>query len=126
MVVKVPSGMKEADLARPVIEVRSFEDGKLKYEIYAYGEQTVVMPIEGIANEDTASAKAEGLMGLAARSIAKEISRYDEHPIVEITSQDSARVAVSRRNIAKIIGKGGRNIERIQEKLGVHIDLIER
>ncbi len=30
MTVKVPSGMKEADLARPVIEIRDFETGELK------------------------------------------------------------------------------------------------
>lgn len=30
LTVKVPSGMQEADLARPVIEVRDFENGDLK------------------------------------------------------------------------------------------------
>ena len=43
--VKVPSGMVEADLSRPVIEVRNFENGKLEYEIYSYGEGTVVIPV---------------------------------------------------------------------------------
>ena len=38
--------MKEADLARPVIEVRDFETGELKNEIYTYGEQTIVMDID--------------------------------------------------------------------------------
>jgi ATPase len=32
--VKVPEGMLEADLARPVIEVRDFESKKVEYEIY--------------------------------------------------------------------------------------------
>ncbi|MBS7287522.1 MAG: Flp pilus assembly complex ATPase component TadA [Candidatus Freyarchaeota archaeon] len=45
MTVKVPTGMTEADLARPVIEVRDFETGELQYEIYTFGEQTVVVPI---------------------------------------------------------------------------------
>jgi len=35
--VKVPYGMFEADLARPVIEVRDFETKSLEYEIYTYG-----------------------------------------------------------------------------------------
>ena len=46
LTVKVPTGMTEEDLARPVVEVRSFETGELKYEIYTYGEEKVVVPIE--------------------------------------------------------------------------------
>ena len=46
MTVKVPSGMTEADLARPVVVVNDFETGKLEYEIYSYGEQTVVIPVQ--------------------------------------------------------------------------------
>ncbi|MBS7250136.1 MAG: Flp pilus assembly complex ATPase component TadA [Candidatus Freyarchaeota archaeon] len=45
LIVKVPSGMTESDLARPVIEVLDFETGQLQYEIYTYGEQTVVIQI---------------------------------------------------------------------------------
>ena len=43
--VKVPTGMTEQDLARPVIEVRNFEDRNLEYEIYTYGEENIVIPI---------------------------------------------------------------------------------
>jgi ATPase len=35
-VVKTPSGMMSADLARPVIEVSSFLTKQLRYEIYTY------------------------------------------------------------------------------------------
>lgn len=44
MVVKIPYGMREADLARPVIEVRDFETGVPEYELYSYGEEVVVIP----------------------------------------------------------------------------------
>jgi len=43
MSVKVPKGMMEADLARPVVEVRDFETGKVEYEIYTFGDQKVIM-----------------------------------------------------------------------------------
>ncbi|MBD3263095.1 ATPase [Candidatus Woesearchaeota archaeon] len=46
MRVKVPTGMTEADLARPIVEVNDFETGQLEYEIYSYGEHTVVVPIK--------------------------------------------------------------------------------
>ena len=48
LTVKVPSGMTERDLARPVIEVRDFERGELEYEIYVFGEQVVVAPIKEV------------------------------------------------------------------------------
>ncbi|HLF54387.1 MAG TPA: ATPase, T2SS/T4P/T4SS family, partial [Candidatus Nanoarchaeia archaeon] len=55
MKVKVPTGMVEADLARPVIEVRDFENNELEYEIYTYGEQTVVIPIKKRRREEVVS-----------------------------------------------------------------------
>ena len=43
--VKVPTMMKDKDLARPVVEVRDFESNSLLYEIYKFGEETVVMRV---------------------------------------------------------------------------------
>ena len=43
--VKVPSGMVEQDLARPVIEVRNFDDNLLEHEIYTFGEENVIVPV---------------------------------------------------------------------------------
>ena len=47
-VVRVPSGMSEADLARPLIEVQNFETGVPRYEIYTFGEQVVVSDLLGM------------------------------------------------------------------------------
>ncbi|MEM1641828.1 MAG: PINc/VapC family ATPase [Desulfurococcaceae archaeon] len=46
MTVKLPTGLKEAELSRPVVEVRDFLTGELEYEIYTFGEQTVVVPVK--------------------------------------------------------------------------------
>jgi len=40
--------MVERDLARPVVEVRDFMNEKLEYEIYTFGEQTIVMPVSKV------------------------------------------------------------------------------
>ena len=45
MTVKVPSGLRDRDLARPVVEVRDYRSGKLAYEIYSFGQDTVIIPI---------------------------------------------------------------------------------
>jgi ATPase len=51
LLVKVPTGMTESDLSRPVIEVRDFETNQLQYEIYTFGEQTIVIQIGGEARK---------------------------------------------------------------------------
>lgn len=48
LTVKVPSGMNSEDLARPVIVISSFFEGKPLYEIYSFGEQVVVIPLDKI------------------------------------------------------------------------------
>ena len=51
LTVKVPTGMTEADLARPLVEVRDFESGTVTYEIYTFGEENVVVPVSKLAKE---------------------------------------------------------------------------
>jgi len=118
--VKVPQGMVELDLARPVILVQDFETGNVEYEVYTYGEQVVVMPVTG-------EAERPGTWALAAGEIEKEVQRYARSPVeVEIVSDSSAIVYADEEDIPGIIGKGGKNIDRIERKLGIHLDVRER
>lgn len=118
--VKVPHGMTEQDLARPVITIADFETGKIEYEIYTYGEQVVVMPI-GSPRESRKPA-----WKLAEEEIRNVISRYATGPVeVEVTSDDSAIVKVFDEDMRKVIGKGGNVIDRIENILGLHIDVRE-
>ncbi len=115
LTVKVPTGMIEADLARPVVEVRDFETGKLFYEIYSYGEENVVIPVK--------EEKASAIEDLARQAILQEINKYDPKAEVNFTSKDRVTVRVSNDVIAKLIGREGQNISKIEEKLGIHIDV---
>ncbi|MEM0091845.1 MAG: ATPase, T2SS/T4P/T4SS family [Saccharolobus sp.] len=45
MTVKVPAGLREADLARPVVEIKDLITGNTEYEIYVFGEQTMIVPV---------------------------------------------------------------------------------
>lgn len=47
MLVKTPSGFNDQGLARPVIEVRNFLNRKPLYEMFSFGEQIVVIPLDG-------------------------------------------------------------------------------
>jgi ATPase len=118
-VVKVPHGMMEADLARPIIQVCDFETDEPVYEIYSFGEEIVVMPVK--KREPT---KAERKL---AEEIRREIRRRARADVdVEVLSEGEAIVRADAEAIPKIIGRGGRTIDAVQRRLGVKIDVRER
>jgi ATPase len=119
LTVKVPSGMTEADLARPLVEVRDFESGAIEYEIYTYGEENVVVPI----SKAKAAADESGIKRLAQSKIMDTIRRFDPKAEVNILSENRVQVKVSKDAAPKIIGKGGSTINELEEALGVHIDV---
>ena len=53
MTVKVPHGFRDKDLARPVVEVRDFRTARLSYEIYSFGQDIVINPINPIEPKDS-------------------------------------------------------------------------
>ena len=119
MEVKVPSGMTEADLARPVVTVKDFETNKLEYELYSYGEETVVVPVE------EKSTKVTGAKRLASYAIKDWFLKYSDNVEVDVVSENKAIVRVPDYAIAGIIGKGGKHIEQIEDSLGMSIDIEE-
>jgi ATPase len=118
MIVKVPSGMTEADLARPVVEVNDFETGKLVFELYTYGEQTVVIPVTG---ENSQS----GMQKLAAQSVREYFKAIAGRVDVEMAGGNKAIVSVPASLKAEIIGRGGERIQAIEKELGLSIDIRE-
>ena len=78
--VKVPSGMTESDLARPVIEIRNFADNVLEHEIYTFGEENVIVPV-GKKDQN-------GIEKLAEDKIRETFKKYDPRAQVEILSDN--------------------------------------
>ncbi len=115
--VKVPSGMREEDLARPVIEVRDFETGELEYEIYTYGEEISVVPVK--KKEKSPALK------LAEKRLKQEIKKFlpDVYAEVEIVSPHKAVIYADEFDIPSIIGKKGKRITEIEKKVGISIDV---
>ncbi|KHO47610.1 MAG: PilT protein [archaeon GW2011_AR5] len=116
LVVRTPTGMTEADLARPVVEVKSFETNALEYEIYTYGEENVIIPV-------TAGKGESALSKLAKKQILAEVRRFDHSAVVEIAGENKAIVRVENDVIPRIIGKGGENIKALEERLGISIEI---
>lgn len=122
--VKVPHGMLEADLARPVIIVSEMSSGKTEFEIYTYGEQVVVMPVgPGGAASPT---ERKPFWAETEEMLAEEIERYTSGPFeAELVSDTSAVVKVKTTDKKKIIGRGGDTINRIEANTGLRIDVRE-
>jgi ATPase len=110
MIVKVPSGMTEADLARPVIEVKDYLSDKLEFEIYSYGEETVVIPVD----EDF---KPDPTKSLAAKQLEKELREYVDEVKVKLIASNRAEIYIPAEDIARIIGKEGKNIDKMEKEL---------
>jgi ATPase len=120
LTVKVPTGMSEADLARPLVEVRDFETQVIEYEIYTYGEENVVVPIselKSVTQSDNIIKK------LAESKIRDTIRRFDPDADINIISDNKVQVKVGKDVIARIIGKGGATISELERMLGIKIDV---
>lgn len=115
LIVKVPTGMTEADLARPLVEVKDFETGNLEYEIYTFGEENVIVPVKETA--------ISPLKKLAGERIVQEIRKFDPDVEVELVSDNQAVVRVDNEVIARLIGKEGATIKSLEERLGIHIEV---
>ena len=117
--VKVPTGMTESDLARPVIEIRNFENNVLEHEIYTFGEENVIVPV-------TKHGETVGIQKLAEDKIKDYFQKYDSNVQVDILSENRVKVSVHEDCIASIIGRGGTNINEIEKFLNVHIDVVAK
>ncbi|MGC9192534.1 MAG: PINc/VapC family ATPase [Thermoplasmata archaeon] len=114
--VKVPTGMLEQDLARPVIDVLDFYTDKLEYEIYTYGEQIVVVPVEERKNK---------VLSLAEKEVERQLKTVmpDEKFKVEIVGESQIKLYVREDYIPAVIGKNGKNVNYLEDLLGLHIEV---
>ena len=117
LTVRTPTGMTESDLARPVVEIRNFEDDSMEYEIYTYGEENVIIPIKG--------EKESAITRLARKQIMNEVRRFDRSASVEITDN---KVVVRAENdiIPRLIGKKGKTIKELEDRLGISIEVLPK
>ena len=131
MTVKVPTGMKEADLARPVIEVRDFETGELKNEIYTYGEQTIVMDMDLVNGTESGEKQKSSVDRIAEKEILRKIKKIlpkKSKVDVEVISPERANIYIPEEYIPKIIGKNGKRIAEIESEIGINlgVEIIEQ
>ena len=115
LVVKVPTGMTEADLARPVVEVRDFATGNLEYEIYTYGEETVVVPVS----------RESPLEKYAEKGVREVLGKILGIPFRAEVKGGKVFIYVSPQDVPHVIGKGGKRVAEIEKKLGLPVEVVE-
>jgi len=116
LVVKVPSGMNDEDLARPVVEVRDFETDRLEYEMYTYGEETFVVPVDS-------EVEKRPLEKYAERAIREELEGLLNVPFRAEVRGNKVTLYAHPEDIPHIIGKGGARISNIEKAIGMAIDV---
>ena len=122
LTVKVPSGMVEEDLARPLVEILDFENGELEYEIYTYGEENVVVPVKEIVEKKKTNTSSN-ITKLAESKIKDVVRRFDPNADIEIISDNKVRIKVGKEIIPKIIGRSGSTVSELENLLGLRIDI---
>ncbi len=120
LTVKVPAGMREADLSRPVVEVLDFDTGEIEYEIYTFGEENVVVPISKL-NKTTQS--HDTIRMLAESKIRDMLRRFDPRAEINIISNNRVEIKVNKDVVPMVIGRGGSNVSELEQMLGLKIDV---
>jgi ATPase, PilT family len=108
MTVKVPEGLREADLARPVVQIKDFLNDKVEYEIYVFGEQTMIVPVGR----------------LSLNTVENRISRAITSVIPGATVKSERGeyvVEIPKGEISKFNRKVNSKLRRIEKKHGVKI-----
>ncbi len=114
MTVKPPSGMQE-ELARPVIEVVEFPSGRITHEMFAFGSEIAVVPVD----PSTSGGGISPISALARDQLVHKIRQWVGVQCgVKITGSNSAEIYAPRGMVATLIGKGGENIRSLQDELG--------
>jgi ATPase len=154
--IKVPEGMGDEVHIRPVTTVSDHETGELVLDIFRYDGETIVMPVMAAKNAhvaknapvqfaaqpaisvpvakpapapEPARKESDDRPGwkLSEKEIQREIGRYTDGFVdVQMMSDTKAVVYIDDKDVPAAIGKGGKNVSAIVNKLGIGIDIKPR
>ncbi len=111
-VIKVPTGMTERDLARPVIEVRDFYNDKIEFEIYKFGEETVVL--------DLSKSRRFG-KDKVLESVRRSLKRMLSYNFELERVGDKLILRADSRDIPKLFKKHKKKFEKLNKKIPIEV-----
>ncbi|MEM4346158.1 MAG: ATPase, T2SS/T4P/T4SS family, partial [Candidatus Caldarchaeum sp.] len=114
VVVKVPAGLKRADLARPTVVVKDFLNDKPVYELYVFGERVFFVPVQ--------PSEQHGDEAVAFRRIiAKHISDFS----VEVFG-DRLVVKISPADMRTYFKKCQNRVLKLARQAGLSVEVSPR
>ncbi|NYT05764.1 MAG: Flp pilus assembly complex ATPase component [Methanomicrobiales archaeon] len=126
---RIPESTGSEMPMRPVITVIDHTTGKPEFEIFRFEGETIVMPGQRAEAEPGPEPQKEEKIAwkLAEREIQREIGRFtDGYVDVRMQSDNKAVVYIDDRDVPAAIGKGGKNVASIVNKLSIGIDIRPR
>ena len=117
--VKTPSGMMSEDLARPVVEVKNFFSWQLVYELYSFGEQVVVMPLDDLNPEKLQSGSSK----LASLYIEEYLSQRVQYEYGIDIKDNTLDIYVPYEEKWSLIGKWGDTVRELEKELWMHVSI---
>ncbi|WP_148692097.1 PINc/VapC family ATPase [Acidianus manzaensis] len=111
MTVKVPLGLKEADLARPVVEIKDFMTDTVEYEIYVFGEQTMIVPATRTTSSNTIESK---IAKTVMQSIPDADVKYENGEYI---------IKIPKNEIGKFNRRLNNKIRKLEKKHGIRIKI---
>ncbi|MCL7390223.1 MAG: ATPase, partial [Thaumarchaeota archaeon] len=115
MAVKVPSGLKKADLARPTVIVRDFLSGEPKYELYVFGERTFVVPVKKFVEE----------LSTPTRQISSFLHKYIPEFRIE-ENENTVRIYIPEKYYRIYLRKCQNKLLKLARRLEVNLEAIPR
>ncbi|MBC7112897.1 MAG: Flp pilus assembly complex ATPase component TadA [Candidatus Methanomethyliales bacterium] len=113
--VKIPHGLTESDLTRPVVQVKNFDTGEVEFEIYVFGERTFVVPLKG---------KERSKDYVTNSMINRILGKYVPLEDVKIESSDGeVIIGVPSQLMNTVVKRARKKLLKLEEKLGKRITI---
>ncbi len=116
--VRVPTGMSDRDLARPIVEVVDLETSRLEYEIYVFGEQVTVVKL---SDRETKAVDVERAVSVVSRALGRLLRDFQ-------VSLEGGKIVVKceREDLARLLKYHAKSIRRLEKRLGVEIEPVPK
>lgn len=90
----------------------------MTHEIFSFGEQIVVVPVDGAGQQSPARK-------LAAAELARQIQRSTGAQVhhVDMASDTSATLFVDDGAIGAVVGSGGSGVKALEEEFGIKLKI---
>ncbi|MEM4576516.1 MAG: PINc/VapC family ATPase [Candidatus Nezhaarchaeales archaeon] len=112
--IKIPHGLKEEDLARPVVVVKDFLTDEPEYELYVFGERTFVVPVKKSLKIPSS---------IITKALEHALSKVTTEFELEMPEEGVAFVYVPRHHLPLVMKRCRKKLDRISKRFDMHIEV---